>query len=352
MISEQGRSIPKRKRRWLASAVAAFVVALTLVVLWLGDFVPVPDPLFRGKPESVWMTELKYNDNEQVNQWSSFGEEGVKVLIRGLERERRPGRAYRKLHRSLPTLVQRWLPQPQPDSTRGVRAAIVALLGRLGDNARSAVPAVIWTANHDEAAEVRLFAISYFNTAAGDNSLVNQLPPEQKRELFPALVRAIQDKSNPALRHNSAIGIKYFPEQRNVLAPVLIKAMQDTDSYVRLYAAEGLNRVEPAAAEQHGATALLAAFAKSTDLGLAVKAVSVLAHSGSQPAIAVPVLVQCLASTNTTITCEAIWALEWAPKEFHAHSNSVIPALTTASERGGSVGGYARVALGRWTSKQ
>lgn len=76
-----------------------------------------------------------------------------------------------------------------------------------------------------------------------------------------------------------------------------------------------------------------------------------LGHSGSQPDMAVPALVECLQSTNTLIACEAVWALEWAPKEFQIYSDTLIPALRSATERRDSVGGYARVALVKWKSK-
>jgi hypothetical protein len=65
----------------------------------------------------------------------------------------------------------------------------------------------------------------------------------------------------------------------------------------------------------------------------------------------VPVLIECLQGTNGLIACEAVWALEWAPKEFEPYASAIISALAAAAERGDNVDGYAKVALGRWKTK-
>ena len=165
--------------------------------------------------------------------------------------------------------------------------------------------------------------------------------------LLPALLRGMQDAQ---LRHNASILLKFYPEQREVVAPVLVTAMQDPEPYVRLYAAEALNRVAPDLAKKTRATSLLVSLAQYPDDQVAAKAVAALAHSGSEPDLAVPALIECLRSTNSLIGCEAIWALEGAPQEFTAYSNSIIPALTQAAQER-SRGGYAKAALLKWQSR-
>jgi len=147
-------------------------------------------------------------------------------LIRGLEKAKPPGERYRRLNQRLPYFLKRWLPAPQQDSTRISRQCLVWLLSRLGNDAKSAAPIMIWTAGNDEADSVRFGAIGYFNTGGGDNCLVNKLPADQKRALLPVLIRAMQDAGNNSLRHNTSILLKYFPEYRDELAPVLVKALQ------------------------------------------------------------------------------------------------------------------------------
>ncbi len=335
---------------WIVAVLLTFTAGLTGLVLWFDNVAPVSrDPLFRGKPESEWIKNLEYGDDEQVKEWRTYGEEGVQVLIRGLERANRPGeRVYRRYNRLLPDFLREWLPAPKRDSTQVTRECLVSLLGSLGSDAKSATPVMIRTARNDEAVGVRQSAIGYFIWSQG---LLDQLPAHEKKELLPALIRAIQDAENPEPTVNAAIALKYYPEQREVVAPVLVKALQDSQLYVRLHAAEALNRVAPDVAKKAGATSMLIAITKNPDDQIASKAVAALGRSGSQPDLAVPALVECLQSTNTLIACEAVWALEWAPEEFHTYSEALIPALRSATQRKDHVGGYARVALAKWKSK-
>jgi hypothetical protein len=145
--------------------------------------------------------------------------------------------------------------------------------------------------------------------------------------------------------------LRYYPEEREVVAPVLADAVQDPEPHVRLLAAEALNRVDPDAAKKAGATSMIVAITRSPDDQLASRAVAALGHSGSEPDLAMPALVVCLQSTNTLIACEAVWALERAPREFDRFSDRIVPALSSAAERKDNVGRYARIALTKWTSK-
>ena len=93
-----------------------FTVALTGWLMWFGNVALVRhDPLFRGKPESEWIKNLKYADDEQVKEWQAYGEEGVQVLIRGLNKANCPGeRAYRRFS---PTAAR--LREPVAARTKG-----------------------------------------------------------------------------------------------------------------------------------------------------------------------------------------------------------------------------------------
>jgi HEAT repeat protein len=186
---------------------------------------------------------------------------------------------------------------------------------------------MIRTARSDEASSVRQGAIAYFITSTGDDTLLNQLPASQKKALLPAFVGAMQDAQ---LRHNAAILLRFYPEEREVVAPVLLQALQDRQPYVRLYAAQALNRLGPDLGKTAGATSILVAFAKDPDDQLASKAVVALAASGSEAELAVPAPMECLQGTNSLIGCEAVWALEWAPREFDAYAERIIPALRSA----------------------
>lgn len=334
---------------WILAVVLAFVVGIAGLALWFGNVIPLGrDPLFRGKPQSEWIKNLKYNNDRQVKEWREYGEEGVQVLICGLERADPAGQqAYRRLIRRLPELLGQCLPAPKPDSTQVIRQCVVSLLSSLSKDAKSATPILIRTARNDVSDAVRQGAIGYFISS---QSLLEQLSRSEKKALLPALIDAMQQSGNWGLKDNAAIVLKYFPEYREVAAPVLVMALQHAQPQVRMSAAESLNRVAPDAAKKAGATEMLIALTKDPDDQIASKAAAALGHAGSQPDLAVPALIECLQSTNTLVACDAVWALEWAPEEFHAYSDTVIPALTRANERKDNVGGYARVALAKWQS--
>ena len=118
-----------------------------------------------------------------------------------------------------------------------------------------------------------------------------------------------------------------------------------------MLAAEALNRVDPERARKAGTTALLAVIAKHPNDQVAHRAVAGLGRKGSDPVVAIPALIEALRSTNTLVACDAVWALEWAPKEFEAHGERIVAALANTAERKDSSGGYAKVALKRWESR-
>jgi hypothetical protein len=112
----------KPRRRALLLALLLIVAGGLAWWLW-----PEPDPLFHGKPESAWIKSIEYNgSDEQTKQWREFGPEGVRVLIRGLEKADRPWeRLYRKTYRQLaprlPFGLARLLPAPPVIYSGGTR---------------------------------------------------------------------------------------------------------------------------------------------------------------------------------------------------------------------------------------
>jgi len=138
-----------------------FTACVAGLVLWIGNVTHITrDPLFRGKAESQWIKNLKYNDSDQVKEWQGYGEEGIQVLIRGLEMANPPGeRAYRKFNRRLPAFLRRWLPAPKPDATRSTRMCLVSLLWSLSNDAKPATEVMVWSVRYDEDDGVRQSAI-------------------------------------------------------------------------------------------------------------------------------------------------------------------------------------------------
>ena len=119
----------KPRRRTLLLALLLAVAGGLAWLLW-----PEPDPIFHGKPESAWIKGIEYNgSDEPTKQWREFGPEGVRVLIRGLEKADRPWeRFYRKTYRQLtlrlPFGLARLLPAPPVIYSGGTRMTIIDLL--------------------------------------------------------------------------------------------------------------------------------------------------------------------------------------------------------------------------------
>src|SRR3954469_19153663 len=93
------------KRRWI---VALLLIAIMAVTWGLLARARIPNPLFNGQRESDWIKNLKYLDDNQVAEWRTYGEVGVQVLVRGLQRADHPGqRAYRTYFKLVPTPLRR-----------------------------------------------------------------------------------------------------------------------------------------------------------------------------------------------------------------------------------------------------
>src|SRR6266849_1546668 len=184
-------------------------------------------------------------------------------------------------------------------------------------------------------------AISFFTSPENENSFLNQMDKKEKRRLLPDFIHALEDNSNSGLRNNAALALRYYPEQRQIVAPVLVKALQDAIPQVRLLAAEGLNRVDPDAAEKAGAIAVVIEVLKEPDDQVAYRAAEFLREFQRQPELAVPAIIESLQNTNTLVACTALWSLQ----QFKHHADTIIPALKKAAQREDIVGGWAKTAL-------
>ncbi len=133
--------------------------------------------------------------------------------------------------------------------------------------------------------------------------------------------------------------MKYYPEQAPLVAPALVKTLQDPSPYVRLMAAEALNRVDADAAKKAGAVTVMIPLLKDPDNQVASRAAFALRQFQNDAEAAVTALIEALHSTNSNVGCDAVWSLEWA---FPQHADRIIPELRKAAERKDNVGSYAR----------
>jgi len=330
---------------WITAAGLLMLMLTGLV--WVCSPQPAPDGLFRGRAESDWIAHLSYRDDDELKQWRGFGPEGARVLIRGLDKANRPfQRTYRRTYRAiaskLPGLA-RLLPAPRSDSTRETRLKLVSLLSSLGNDARSATPAM-GRALKDENPDVRALAISFFTGPEDEHALLNQLDKSQKRKLLPALIAALQDNTPSwSVRNNAALALRYYPEAARVVVPALTKALQDPIPQVRLLAAAALLRVDADAARKAGAARVVISILKEPDAQVAYWAARLLGDVQAQPELAVPALLECLRQTNTLVASQAVWSLE----QFRSKADLILPALKEAAQRKDSVAGYAKAAVSR-----
>jgi hypothetical protein len=316
------------------------------------------DRVFRGKPEHYWVTNVSYSASDvEIKQWQEFGPEGVRVLIRGLEKaDRRWGNAYRRIYRQvaprLPDALVRLLPNPKMDTTRATRMCLVAFICRLGTNATIAEP-IMARMLSDEDASVRQLAINFFTWGENENALLNQLDPKEKRRLLPDFIRALQDQTsgNWGLRNNGAVALQYYPEHRQEVVPTLVAAMNDPVPSVRLMVAGALNQIDPDTSKRVRAVSVVIPILKDSDNQVAYRAAQLLGNMKNEAELAVSALIEALENTNELVACSAVWALEHGG-QFEPYGKTVVPALTKAAERKDNVAGYARIALKRFRPRQ
>ena len=316
------------KSNWMLIGLTALGVIAAALFFWF-DSTGADNGarLFRGKPESEWVKNLKYNDDEQVKEWRSYGEEGVQVLIRGLERANHPGeRNYRRFHRVVPYWVSRWMPDAKDDSTRASRMTLTSLIASLGSDAKSATPIMIRLLKQDENESVREIVMCYFNSTEDEKCLLNQLPAQQKQDLLPVFISAVRDSEQ--MRNNAAISLGFYSEQRKIVAPVLMGALHDSQPAVVLVAAKSLARVAPDLITNAQTAEIIAEILKNPDDQIAYRAAELLGEMNAEPSIAVPALISGMTNASRIVAVDSTLALT----KFNQPADLILPALNAAMQ--------------------
>jgi hypothetical protein len=344
----------QRKRRIGLFALATLLAAAVAVIVWFSLL--ERDPMFHGKSESEWVTNIVYgmqlSDDQskaQVQQWRDFGPEGLRVLERALEPSR--GFRYRQFHRrygwKLPRWVHNLLPDASMDKSSGTRMCVLSLLCRMKTNAwpawRSAARAL-----QDENQSVAQLAVNFFTSPEDDSAFLNQMPARDKKALLPLFLNAVDATTHSGLRNNAALALRYYPEEKKDVVPALTKALNDAQPSARLTVAESLIRMDPDGASNAGVVKLLADLVVHRDDQIAGRAASMLRNCRNDADEAVAALIKGLHSTNSYVCSSAVWSLE----SFPSHADIILPELRKEVERKDTAGGWVKSAVKNFESRQ
>ncbi len=331
-----------RTGKFIKIIVIAAVIAICLIAY---ISFATRDRVFRGKPESQWIAELKYNDAEQVKQWKEFGPGGVHVLVRGLEQANAESDRIWRNSRWAPRLMNicpplaRFFPVPKVDSTYERQTSIVDLLSRLGKDAMDAVP-VMMRAAASRYSAIRLSAICFFTSGEDDNAPLRLMSRRDKRELLNTLIDAMHD-SDWGMRNNAAIALGYYADEKEKVAPILVKALADNKPEVQLLAAGSLLKVAPDQLLPSGAIPTVIALANNPDDQIAYRALELLGDMQKEPVKVLPVLCEAAMCTNLLLSDTAIHALT----QFPEHSAITLPVLEKIAEHNSQTSGHAKDAV-------
>ncbi len=291
------------KRRRIIWTTLILVTLMITAVSWVR--LPAPDPLFHGRPESDWISGIRYGDEMQEERWREFGPEGVQVLIRGLEKTERPwDRRYRRFYRKIPQSIRRVFPSPKMDVTRPQRMSLVQLIARLDPDPLVAAP-IMTKMLEDEDPSVRQLALTFFSRTESPDAPINQLGQETKTKLLPLFLEAAQSP-HVGLRNNAIVVLRLYPETATALPPIIKAALHDKDPNIRNLAAKHLRTTNPDFIVQAGGIEAAITALNNPNPDSAFNAARLLGETRKKPDVVIPALLQAIKGTNHVIAEEAL----------------------------------------------
>ena len=232
--------------------IFALVVALCSIVAW--QPLRRREPVYQGKRESFWINSLNDPDagKRDVRQWQSLGPDAVPLLLKTVERGNGPLHApYAWIWPELPLALRNRCPKPVDRSWPRQHA-----LNVLSEIARDApIPvAPLLIALRDNDPQVSMSAAGCIASLLRTGNL-----SQEKRDITPALIRALQDNSAglrsnilALVRNNVVVALGYCGDQAEIVVPVLLKTLQDPDADVRSVTTNALKRIAAQATDKVG----------------------------------------------------------------------------------------------------
>ena len=340
------------KRHWCALAAALLVAAAVIGFMLLGRR---SELVFRGKPESFWITNIVYNGtSEQIEQWLGFGAEGAHLLTQYLDQESGGRRTYRKAYRryaaKLPQVIVRRF--PVPDDNRGARMCVLSLLSSMcsrDTNTARLAEAAIARAMADENPALRQIAVGSYE----GQLLRTQIDPRLKRARLDEFLLLAED-DNHWVRGNAAVVLYYFPEEAARITPVLVRILTEPHPHLQLTIARSLARVDREAAAKAGVATIAAGHLKDPEKGfkdptlqrwnaweIARQAADVLGELHAEPAVSVPALIEGLGSTNREVAIASFRALT----KFKEQTDQTLPVLRKAAVERNDIPNWVKAEL-------
>ena len=316
--ARHSRRVNKQRRHLLFAILGSIVV----LVVWM--LLPSHEPLFHGKPESYWITNIAYfGPDEQTAQWRAFGPDGIRLLTRTLDHSYGAPDTYRKLYQRyayrLPAILTRQLPAPA--EPRQTRMHILSLLNQMSADtnlAHLAEPSVA-RALKDEDDGVAGIALGWYESGAP------LISAEARKARLPDFLRLAQD-GDQWLRNNAAVALRHYREEAPTVTPVLLSILQETNPQIYLTIAGALAEVDPPAAVQAGVVPKVAEILKDPNDQIAYRAAELLGRLHAEPAVSVPALAAGTRSTNALVAIDSLQALI----KFNEPMELILPALTNA----------------------
>lgn len=259
-----------RKRSRILFALA--VVAVVGAIAWLALRPKVQEPVYGGKPLSVWLESYNSSDTVALEQLHEairhIGTNTIPLLLRRLQAKDSPlmlklVALARKQHifpvkfteaeilqeqacfgfvalgedgrDAVPELIKIYNKRGSSNTVYSVTLA----LAYIGPEAKQAVPSLLRSLDEADDAERAAAALALGNIRADPQLVV------------PALMKCLTDKEG--LDNQSAIyALSRFGADAKAAVPLLIKLLNDSDQYVRDAAKDALKAIDPEAAAKAG----------------------------------------------------------------------------------------------------
>ena len=201
-----------------------------------------------------------------------------------------------------------------------VRLAAIDALGFVGQEAKSALPALIEVLKCENA-DVLHATADALRKIALERGTVNLI--------IDILIKALKNKNYDNIRREAAFALSHFFPENRTAVPALTEALKDENVNVRRNAAHSL--VYMFHREETVIPVLVEAL-KDEDVDVCITAMEDLGRIGSSAKVAVPILLELLRNKNTTIRRHAVYALVSISTEVEPAIPVLIEALKDKNE--------------------